>query len=241
MVTTRPGSIVHVVQLWRLALNLKPAELDRLAPLLAPEERERTARFRFPRDRGRFVAGRAQLRRVLGELTGTQPGELGLVTGAHGKPELPGSGLFFNLAHAEGCALLAVTTAGRVGVDIERLRPVPDRDLVAQQFFAPAEVAALRRTTPAQRDATFLRCWTRKEAYVKAVGDGLSLPLQNFAVSIDPAEAPRIVWSRQPGERLRWLVLDLSDSCPGHVAAAVVEHPSGVTPEGPASTDKECR
>lgn len=218
---------VSTVSLWQLRLDLTRQVVDGLSRLLTPEEQERAARFRFRRDRDRYVAGRAQVRRVLGEVTGTPPTDLRLVSGALGKPELPGSGLFFNLAHAEGLALLAVTGAGRVGVDVEWMRPISDRDLVAEHFFAAAEVAALQRTAPELRDVTFLRCWTRKEAYVKAVGDGLSLPLRDFAVSTDPAEEPRIVWTRQSAEHLRWTLLDVSDCCPGHVAAVVVETPSG--------------
>lgn len=229
------------MSLWQLQLDLTRQVVDGLTRLLTPEEQERAARFGFRRDRDRYVAGRAQLRQVLGEMTGTPPAELRLVSGAFGKPELPGSGLFFNLSHAEGLALLAVTGAGRVGVDVERLRPIRDRDLVAEHFFAAAEVAALQGTAPALRDVTFLRCWTRKEAYVKAVGDGLSLPLHDFAVSTDPAEEPRMAWTRQSAEHLRWTVLDVSDCCPGHVAAVVVETPPGAACELAATTERTYR
>jgi len=238
-ITTLSGSAVAVVRLWRLELDLPAERVQRASRFLTQEEQERERRFRARRDRDRYVAGRGQLREVLAGLTGGHAAELELTTGAFGKPELPGSGLFFNLAHAEGRALLAVTEAGRIGVDLERLHPVADRDLVAERFFAAAEVDALRRAAPALRDSTFLRCWTRKEAYVKAVGGGLSVPLGDFAVATGAADAPGIVWSRNPSERLRWSVLDLSHVVPGHLAAAVVEKPPGSRFEITVTTERE--
>jgi len=240
-IVTTPTAPAAVVRLWRLELDVPGRELDRLARVLTPAEHERAGRLRFRRSRDRYVAGRGQLRRVLASLTGARPEALELATNPFGKPQLPGSGLFFNLAHCQGRALLAVTTAGRIGVDLEQLRALPDRDLIAERFFAASEVAAVRRVTPQGRDAAFLRCWTRKEAYVKAVGDGLSQSLQDFAVSVDPAEEPRLVWSRIPSERLRWSVLDLSDHCPGHLAAAVLEAPRASVCDGRDTTRMECR
>lgn len=215
-----------VIRLWQLRLDVPAAELARLTDFLAPVERERAARFRFRRDRDRYVAGRGQLRRVLGELTETHPAKLRLTTNAFGKPQLPGSGWFFNLAHAEGTALLAAASTGPVGVDLEPTQAVPDRDLVATSFFSDREVTALRQLPESERDAAFLRCWTRKEAYVKAVGGGLSMDLRDFAVALDAGELPAMVWSRDPAEAGRWSVTDLSAYVPGHVAALVVAGPA---------------
>jgi 4'-phosphopantetheinyl transferase len=223
------------------ALDAPASEVQRLRAVLSAAETARAESLRHPRDRDRYVVGRGRLREVLGALSGHTPAALALVTTGFGKPELPGSGLFFNLAHAEGQALLAVTTAGRIGVDLERLQPVRDRDLIAGRFFAAAEIAALRRVPQVERDAAFLRCWTRKEAYVKAVGNGLSLSLQEFAVSTEPGRVPSILWSRDPAERLRWSVIDLSDRCPGHVAAAVVEAPRVSPVDGAQGSEMECR
>lgn len=215
-----------VVRLWRLRLDLAVPPLQRLIELLTPAERERADRFRFRVDRDRYLAGRGQLRRALGELTGTHPAALELTTGAAGKPELPGSGVWFNLAHAGGTGVLVATTGGPVGVDIERLHAVPERDLVAARFFSDLEVAALHRQPAAGRDAGFLRCWTRKEAYVKAVGAGLSMNLRSFAVSLGAGEPPEMVWATDPQEALRWSLVDLSAYVPGHVAALAVRGPA---------------
>ncbi len=219
---TRPA-VPATVGVWRFELDVPTAEVDRLAGLLAPDEAARVNRFRFEVDRCRYVVGRARLRQVLGELCAVPPGALRFALNPYGKPELPGSGVHFNLSHTGGSALLAATTAGPVGVDIERLHPVRDRDSVAEHFFSAAEVAALRELPAGRRDAAFLRCWTRKEAYVKAVGGGLSMALQDFAVSLDAP--PALLWATDRREIDRWSLTDLSAHCPGAVAALVVGGP----------------
>lgn len=238
--TTTSQLAVGVAGVWRFDLDGSRDEI-RLTRLLAPDERSRAARFRFDRDRARFVVGRARLRQVLAELTGVPAADLELATNPYGKPELPGTDLYFNLTHAGGTGLLAVTTVGPVGVDLEPLAPVPDRDTVAERFFSQREVFELRRLSPGVRDAAFLRCWTRKEAYVKAVGGGLSLGLQDFAVSLGVTERPAIVWAADPAVVDRWSVSDLSAYCPGHVAALVLHGPAPILSYRGAATGTESR
>ncbi len=201
-------------------------EVDRLLALLSVDECARAARFRFSQHRDRFVVGRGRLREVLGRRTGQHPGSVQFVYGRHGKPELADSVVRFNLSHCDDLAVLAVSQGCSVGVDLERLRPVADRELVAERFFSGMELQALRALPVPLRDAAFLRCWTRKEAYLKALGGGLSVDLASFAVSLDSADAS-LLWAEDGSELDRWSVIDLTDHCPGHVAAIVLETREG--------------
>ena len=221
-----PPRAVHV---WRIDLDAAvPAGLA-LAPSLPDDERRRAERFRFPRDRERFLAGRAALRGILGGYLDRPPQDIALGRGPSGKPLLlgPVGGLEFNLAHAEGCALLALTRGRRVGVDVEGLRLGESGMDVARRFFAPAEVARLRATAEDARPLTFVRCWTRKEAYVKARGDGLSLPLQQFQVPLAPdATRALLASSDGPEEVARWTLRELPVAR-RYLGALVVEGPIG--------------
>lgn len=166
--------------LWRAELSLG-ADDARASGVLSSDEWARAERFRFASDRRRFLAARLLLRQGLGRYLGVEPGSLVFAYGPHGKPSLAENcGLKFNLSHCEDAALLAVAADVEVGVDIERLRAFDDAERLAAQFFAEGERSAFLAAPPEKRDAGFLRIWTRKEAYVKALGEGLSLPLRDF-------------------------------------------------------------
>ena len=154
------------------------------AVILDDEERARAARFRFDRDRRRFIARRAFLRRVLARYVGSDPARLRFRTSASGKPELaePGSALGFSASHADGLAVVAVSTRGVVGVDVERVRPIPDALELARRLWTDAEYRHLASIAAPLRSAAFLGLWTRKEAHVKRLGTGLSTPLDSFDV-----------------------------------------------------------
>jgi 4'-phosphopantetheinyl transferase len=137
------------------------------------------------------------LRRVLAHLLGLEPSDLHFEAGPHGKPGLTGraagSGLHFNLSHSADRGLIGWAWERQIGVDIERWRALHDEAALVRRFFSPAEVAAYEGLPPATRPVGFFHCWTRKEAYVKAVGRGLGLPLDSFDVSVDPAEPARLL------------------------------------------------
>ena len=163
------------------------------ADLLDSDERERASRFRHPRHAARCAAARCLLRRLLAAYVGEEPGRLRIETGPHGKPRLGGlhggHPLRFNLSHAGGRAIYAVTSQTEVGVDLEALREIPDALEMAERFFSADEARSLRGFSVGERGPAFLRCWTRKEAFVKALGQGLSHPLDTFSVSLaDEAE-----------------------------------------------------
>lgn len=177
------------LRVWNLAHADEPA----LLPLLDPDERARADRYHFAQDRAHFIAARGRLRQILAGYAGRTPQSLAFEFGPHGKPELKDrAGLHFNFSDSGTLGALAVSSAGPIGVDIERIRP---RDYVklAERYFSPAELAVLTGLPEADRQAAFFRGWTRKEAFLKAVGTGLSTRLDAFDVSIAADEPPRML------------------------------------------------
>lgn len=171
---------MSTVPIWRIALNgpSGPSHRD----CLDDEDRRRAAAFKFDRDRHRFIRAHAALRRILSRLCGVPPHNVPLQVDAHLKPILPSEYAFhFNLSHSEERALLIVSHAAPVGIDLERVRPMPDTDELAARHFSPRECAYLQ-TVPAgaDRERAFFRCWTRKEAFVKCTGVGLRTDLRRI-------------------------------------------------------------
>jgi 4'-phosphopantetheinyl transferase len=165
-------------------LDVGAVAIGRAIRLLDDQEQIRAAAFRFTRDASRFVARRARLREVLSGYTGEAPERLAFAQGANGKPILRDAALQFSLSHSHGLMMLAVA-AVEVGCDIEWIDPDLDWWPIADRLFAPAECAALGNLSEGQSRRGFFDCWARKEAYVKALGQGLSYPLDAFEVSVD--------------------------------------------------------
>jgi 4'-phosphopantetheinyl transferase len=167
------------VEIWRARLDEHSAStIQRLSGLLSSDEVARAGRFFFDRDRQRFVVGRGILRTLLGGYLGRAPAEIVLSYGPNEKPALATPAgvpppIFFNVAHSEGLALFAFTTAGEIGVDVERIREIPDWESVAEVSFSPQELARLRRCPEHRRQRDFFCTWTRQEALLKAAGVGL--------------------------------------------------------------------
>ena len=224
--TSRRAPAPGLVDLWKLPLELPVRLAGEMRELISADERARAARFRHERDAKRFVAGRGQLRRVLGHYLDLDPSRVAFSYGRFGRPSLADPAvrppLDFNLAHSDGLALLAVTGGAAVGVDLERARPGFGGIDIARQFFAPGELRQLLALPEARREAAFLRCWTRKEAYVKAHGAGLQMALDSFEVPLSSARVQRLRWSRVPREVDRWSLLDVSALVAGYQAALVV-------------------
>jgi len=217
------------VHLWRASLDVTAAHVTRLGRTLAPDEHERAARYRFERDRVRDIVARGTLRVILGRYLDLDAAGLRFVYGPQGKPALaPEHGadedtLSFNLSHAGDVALYAVTRGRRVGVDVEQVVPDVAGSTVPEHTFSPHEVAVLRALPLDEQTAAFFRCWTRKEAYVKALGAGFSLDLTSFDVSLAPGDPPALLATRpDPTEAAHWSLHDV-DAGPGYVAALVVE------------------
>ena len=178
-------------------LDVGPDVARAVVPLLSNVERERARRFAFERDRHRFVIARGRLRQLLGGRLNVAPDSVQLVYGPRGKPALArafaGSGLRFNVSRSGEVAVYAFAYDREIGVDVEEVRVLPDADAIAAQMFSPRESAAYFALSPRHRPLGFFHCWTRKEAFVKALGDGLYYPLDRFDVSLAPGEPARIL------------------------------------------------
>jgi 4'-phosphopantetheinyl transferase len=212
---------------WLAAPDELGAYAERLAAILAPEEQDRADRYRLSEGRTRFILERGTLRLLFSSYLGVLPQMVRLQYGPHGKPSLvAGSGdgtLRFNLSHSHHHALYAFVRHCEVGVDIEHLRDLPEAERIAARWFSPAEQAALLALPEHERPAAFFRCWTRKEAYVKAVGGGISLSLSSFDVSLAPGEPARLLAiAGQPDAAARWSLHDLPPIA-GYASALSVE------------------
>ncbi|HLJ49453.1 MAG TPA: 4'-phosphopantetheinyl transferase superfamily protein [Bryobacteraceae bacterium] len=215
------------VHVWWVELVRPEREVEDLLSLLSLDERERAARFRFAGHRDRFTVARGTLRRVLGHYAGVSPESVRFEYGANGKPSLPDSEIRFNLSHSGDIAMIGITRSREIGVDVERMRQ--DKDLldIAERFFAPREREALRDLSEEEQRDGFFRCWTRKEAYLKALGAGLSLNLHGFVVSLAPGEPAALLDSEQgAAEAARWSLVALEPH-PDYAAAVAVEGASG--------------
>lgn len=212
------------IHVWRVALDPPPPVVAELAALLSPDETARAERFHFPRHRRRYSVGRGVLRRLLGAYLGVDPRRLRFAYGERDKPRLaePATRLEFNLSNSSDLALIATGEGGELGVDLEALRPMDDALAISERFFSASERTALAACPAGERDDAFFRCWTRKEAYVKAVGDGIALGLDRFDVSLEPGAAARFVaLEGDPGRAADWSLYHL-DPGPGYVGALAV-------------------
>jgi 4'-phosphopantetheinyl transferase len=215
-----PDDEAHV---WRADSDIADSDLVRFQQILSPGERERADRFHFEVDRRRAVIGRGYLRLLLGQIQGLPAHKLAFEYDEFGKPGLASNhGLApqFNVSHSGGVILIAITMGRPVGVDIEKVRNDLDVDNIAARFFSDQERKILASLADTARHKAFFACWTRKEAYLKARGVGLSLPLDQFDVSLLPDEEPRLLTTRHdPADAARWKLWELNLS--GDYAAAL--------------------
>lgn len=219
------GSKVHV---WRAELDRPAAYVDGMLRTLREDERARADRFYRSEDRARFICTRGTLRTLLGRYLGEEPGGLRFEYNRHGKPYLAegqgaGPALCFNVSHSEGYALLAFTRGRELGVDLERIQPGFAHEELAGRFFSAREVSSLGGLPRDLRAAAFFTCWTRKEAYIKARGQGLSIPLDTFEVSLAPGEVAALLRADEdPHGAGHWSLRDLP-AVPDFAAALAAE------------------
>jgi 4'-phosphopantetheinyl transferase len=213
------------VDVWRVPLEMSERERDLLETSLSVEERARVSRFRHSVDRARFVAAHGALRAILGRCLGVEPSCLRFSYGRFGKPALGGpleaNSVEFNLSHSGDLALVAASFGRRLGIDLERIDAPRSGQEIAERFFSTREIAALHALPRERQTDAFFACWTRKEAYLKARGDGLSLPLDRFSVSVSP-EDPASLLDCGDEETQRWVLQDLSPAA-GWAAAIAIE------------------
>jgi 4'-phosphopantetheinyl transferase len=224
MLSLPPGE-VHV---WTASRDAPDEAIGAFRGLLNEDELRRADRFAFAHDRTRFAISRGMLRVILGRYLDRSPETLEFINNVHGKPALDARTNFdppirFNLAHSGPWVVYALTLGREIGVDIERIRPEFGGFAIAERFFAPGEIATLRGLPEDVRSLAFFHGWTRKEAYIKAKGKGLALPLDEFEVAIDPAQPAGLLGTLpDPLEAARWSLVEIPAD-PGFVAALCVE------------------
>lgn len=206
------------VHVWAVPLTGDPSAH---VPLLSAAERDRAERYRFADHRRRYQISHGALRQILAGYLERMPGELEFRVGPRGKPYLVAAGPFFNLSHSGQLTLIAVGAA-ELGIDVEKVRRLESMQKIAQRHFSSAEYAALAQLAPEAQELGFYRCWTRKEAYIKALGEGLTMALDSFEVSL--AEQPSVLAchdrAEDPGG---WALLDVSPA-QGYVGAIALRH-----------------
>ena len=212
------------VQVWTLNETVQQDLLHHLKQFLSPDELERAARFRFPVDQERFVVSRGILRCLLAGYLATEPNSFHFEYSDKGKPYLSSaSELQFNVAHSGAVVLWAFARGRRLGIDVEEIRSDFSTQDIAERFFSAAERQALRTLPTKRRHQAFFQCWTRKEAFVKATGDGLSLPLDQFDVTLAPGQPAHLIATRPDANEVRrWSMHNLHVH-PNYAAALVVE------------------
>jgi 4'-phosphopantetheinyl transferase len=212
------------VHLWQASLDDRLADCSKR--LLSADEVSRADRFHFARDRNHFIAARGLLRILLSGYLGIDSEQLRFSYAEKGKPsieETQKGAVNFNLAHSHGMALYAFAHDRAVGVDLEHIREELADEKIAERFFSRREVEMLRNVPVELRKEAFFNCWTRKEAYIKARGEGLSMPLDQFDVSLKPGEPAALLMNHEePAETTRWTMRSIAVPS-GYVAAMVVE------------------
>jgi 4'-phosphopantetheinyl transferase len=220
----------HQAHIWRAGLQQEPSTVRKFLDILAPEERERADKFHFRKDYEHFVVARGVLRNLLGGYLNKHPASIRFSYNQYGKPALAdGRGdkrLCFNMSHSHELALYGFVRGREIGLDVEFMCEDSASLEVAKRFFAPQEVATLRALSQELQTTAFFNCWTRKEAYIKALGEGLSHPLNSFAVSFAPGEVAALLSTdNDPQEASRWSVVEIIPAT-GYAAALVVKRPT---------------
>jgi len=212
------------VDVWRLSLDFQPDPNKLMESTLSAKELDRAERFEFDKDKHRYVVSHICLRDVLSRYLNLDPSQLTFEANAYGKPSLKDQKLEFNISHSGDFVLVAVTLDHKIGVDIERIRQGISSHVIAKQYFSPAEIKELEALPMEERVVAFFVCWSRKESYLKAVGTGLSMPLESFDVSLTPGEPAILRATRpDPNEAARWTIHSIEVD-PAYKAAVAVEN-----------------
>jgi len=215
------------VHVWRASLDESPSKVQQLAQILSPDEQARAARFYFEQHRKRFIVARGLLRTILSYYLKIQPIAIDFTYSKYGKPELATASnigkLEFNVSHSQDLALYAVTRDRQIGIDLEQIRPVADAQQIVERFFSEQEKIAFQSLPAEQKQAAFFNAWTRKEAYLKACGDGLNRPLNQVEVSMTPGESATLIKVEGSLAAANHWCLQALTPAPDYAAAMVVE------------------
>ena len=215
------------IHVWAAFVDQPPTFVSRMLRVLSSDERARAERFHFPRDRHRYIIARGFLRAILGRYLNIDPADVSISYLPSGKPvlapEWSGDQLLFNLSHSHELALCAVGRGRRLGIDVEYVRAELAAERIAERFFSPGEVTTLRALPQSCQAEAYFACWTRKEAYIKARGEGLQIPLNQFEVVVAPGQPAAVLHDEvDPQAKSRWSLQSL-DLGPRYAAALTVE------------------
>jgi 4'-phosphopantetheinyl transferase len=217
------------IHVWPIRISPSIAVVARFERFLTADERARAARFKFRHLQHSFLISRGILRALIGRYIGTPPGSIRFAYGPAGKPSLETQGpIRFNASRSGNLAVFALTRGCELGIDIERIRIVEDIQSITDRLFCPEETEELMSMTTKQRERAFFLCWSRKEAYVKATGDGLSMSLTSFRVSVHPSQPARFIHiARDANAANEWSLHDLalSSDCAAALAYADAQRP----------------
>ncbi len=215
------------LQVWGMTLSDPPRPLAELRGYLSADEIARVERLRHSPDRHRAIIARGGLRAILGAQLGVHPASLGFRYGDKGKPALDMGEhhppISFSVSHSGEWVLIAVAVGHRVGADVEAFRPVPGFEQIADRYFAPSECTAIGGVPENRRLDAFFCCWTRKEAYVKALGGGISLGFSHFAVAVAADEVPAILEIEGSADAAAGWTVWSGEPAPGYAAAVAIE------------------
>ena len=221
-----PKLTANDIHIWRIFLNVQPEIIATARTLLAVEEQERAARFYFHQDRRCYIVARGALRDILGRYLGQPPKTIRFQVTEYGKPHLAQSEFDFNVSHSAELALIAIARQRPVGVDVEYAqRPLHDADALVDRYFSVHERNAYRAVPAAQKQTAFYNGWTRKEAYIKARGEGLSHPLDQFDVELRPGKTAAFInINNDPAETDHWSLYAFTPA-PDYIAAFATPGP----------------
>lgn len=211
------------IHIYRTSLETSPDSLKEYEIFLSPDELAKANRYKFEKDRIHYITGRAYLRIILGNYLNQSPADINFSYTNKGKPFIINSNVKFNLAHSGGRAVYAFTKNNELGIDIEYMRELPDAVQIANRFFSADEVIEFSEVNARDVSAAFFNCWTRKEAFIKAVGEGLSYPLKDFTVTLKPGDKPELKWIKdKPDEVNEWKLFNLDEEI-NYVASLAVK------------------
>lgn len=228
--TNLPGFLNHLgsdVHIWKAGLDRPAVQVERYWEILSADERKRANKFHSEIHRSRFIVGRATLRILLGCYLSIQPQLMAFDYGPSGKPALltehNPDRITFNLTHSNDLALYTFTKGRDIGIDVEFIHPFAEMDEIAAKSFSKREYQLWSELPDDEKTMSFFLCWTRKEAFIKAVGDGLQFPLDKFEVTLSPGRSPRLIQvETNPDAAGHWFYADLP-VIPGYASALISE------------------
>lgn len=214
------------VHIWYASLDAPISRFQIFLKTLSPDERMRAERFHFDKDRKCFIASRWILRTVLGRYLGVEPKHLQFSYGKNGKPTLVDQiyqrTIRFNLSHSNGVALFAFTLGREIGIDIEKVRDISEMTQIAERFFSMREYGLFSSLPKCKMKEAFFNCWTQKEAFIKAIGDGLALPLDSFEVSFILGKPAKLLNTHGHAKEIVHWFLQAFTPSPGYIGAFAV-------------------